>query len=456
MFLSSNDIHNITEWTYKVVDNSITTKFFTPFWNFIVSYIPHNISPNVLTLSGFICILYAYYLSFFLDDNYTFTCLKICFMIFAYMTLDAIDGKHSRQTKTSSPLGELLDHMCDAISTVFLSLLLCRVLNITDTIHTWYITMAAQNMFMSEHIRAIYTKTIVFNRYTGPGEALIVYLVIILSTIYDDTIFNYVLPRLDTFYIGLYMVTILYVCYTLFYIIKAKYHDISIMLVSIICLKIIQLISMYFLEPTLFNIIADGLVMAIITCEIIIVKMAHKNFHPYLTAAFICSLGSSFIVYPKVIFYIISIVSEISIHLNIPVIKSTKNVLCLGVFDMCHEGHTKLFINASKLGTTLYVGVHSDKDVESYKRIPYMTHDERVAAVKNYRGVYKVIKNAPLIIDEAFINKYNIHVVVCDQQYFNDVNDKYYTVPRNLGILKCIERTPNISTSELIQKIKNQ
>ena len=37
-----------------------------------------------------------------------------------------------------------------------------------------------------------------------------------------------------------------------------------------------------------------------------------------------------------------------------------------------------------------------------------MTHDERVAAVKNYRGVYKVIKNAPLIIDEAFINKYNI------------------------------------------------
>jgi len=29
---------------------------------------------------------------------------------FIYQTLDAVDGKHARQTKSSSPLGQLFDH----------------------------------------------------------------------------------------------------------------------------------------------------------------------------------------------------------------------------------------------------------------------------------------------------------------------------------------------------------
>ena len=35
---------------------------------------------------------------------------------FIYQSLDAIDGKQARRTGTSSPLGELFDHGCDAIS----------------------------------------------------------------------------------------------------------------------------------------------------------------------------------------------------------------------------------------------------------------------------------------------------------------------------------------------------
>ncbi|VDN13330.1 unnamed protein product [Dibothriocephalus latus] len=37
--------------------------------------------------------------------------------VFVYQTLDALDGKQARKTDTSSPLGELFDHGCDAIST---------------------------------------------------------------------------------------------------------------------------------------------------------------------------------------------------------------------------------------------------------------------------------------------------------------------------------------------------
>ncbi|GFR76104.1 choline/ethanolaminephosphotransferase 1 [Elysia marginata] len=37
--------------------------------------------------------------------------------LFIYQTLDAIDGKQARRTKSSTPLGELFDHGCDSIST---------------------------------------------------------------------------------------------------------------------------------------------------------------------------------------------------------------------------------------------------------------------------------------------------------------------------------------------------
>lgn len=36
--------------------------------------------------------------------------------VFLYQTLDATDGKQARRTGSSSPLGELLDHGCDAMS----------------------------------------------------------------------------------------------------------------------------------------------------------------------------------------------------------------------------------------------------------------------------------------------------------------------------------------------------
>lgn len=42
-----------------------------------------------------------------------------------YQSLDAIDGKQARRTNSSSPLGELFDHGCDSISTVFVSLAVC-------------------------------------------------------------------------------------------------------------------------------------------------------------------------------------------------------------------------------------------------------------------------------------------------------------------------------------------
>jgi phosphatidylglycerophosphate synthase len=54
--------------------------------------------------------------------NYCFILAAFC--VWAYSTLDAIDGKQARRTKSSSPLGQLFDHGCDSFATAFFILAL--------------------------------------------------------------------------------------------------------------------------------------------------------------------------------------------------------------------------------------------------------------------------------------------------------------------------------------------
>ena len=51
--------------------------------------------------------------------------------LFAYNTLDSIDGKQARRTKSSSPLGQLFDHGCDSFSMGFFILGVCHAAKIS-------------------------------------------------------------------------------------------------------------------------------------------------------------------------------------------------------------------------------------------------------------------------------------------------------------------------------------
>ena len=51
-----------------------------------------------------------------------------------------------------------------------------------------------------------------------------------------------------------------------------------------------------------------------------------------------------------------------------------------------------------------------------------------------------------------FVEEHNIHIVLCSPEY-DKPEDKYYKVPRELGILKVCDRTEGISTSDIIKRI---
>ena len=115
---------------------------------------------------------------------------------------------------------------------------------------------------------------------------------------------------------------------------------------------------------------------------------------------------------------------------------------------MCHRGHMNLFKNCLKFGDSVIVGVHNDEDVMSYKHCPVVSHEERVRTVELCKNVHEVIPNAPLVMDDDFIEKYRIEAVVCSEEY-DRADDHYYRAARERGILHVLGRTTGISSSEI-------
>ena len=63
--------------------------------------------------------------------------------------------------------------------------------------------------------------------------------------------------------------------------------------------------------------------------------------------------------------------------------------------DLIHPGHINIIKEAAKLGE-LTVGLLTDKAIASYKRLPYMTLEQRWSVVENIKGVSNVVEQSTL------------------------------------------------------------
>lgn len=134
------------------------------------------------------------------------------------------------------------------------------------------------------------------------------------------------------------------------------------------------------------------------------------------------------------------------IDYNIIEIKNIYTAYTYGVYDMFHIGHLNLFKRIKQNFDKLIVGVHNDEQVITYKQKPIIPYKDRLEIVKSCKYVDEVIENAPLIITDQILNNFKSDYVVAGAENENYI-DKYYQVNKNN--LHLIERTKNISTSEL-------
>ena len=136
-----------------------------------------------------------------------------------------------------------------------------------------------------------------------------------------------------------------------------------------------------------------------------------------------------------------------------------KKIVYVGMSaDLIHHGHLNIIQEAAKLGEVT-VGLLTDQAIASYKRLPFLSFDQRRIIVENIKGVHKVIPQDTLDYSE------NLRLIKPDYVVHGDdwrtgiqkeTRDRVIEILREWGgSLVEIEYTKGISSTILNETIKN-
>ncbi|KAK1906178.1 Cholinephosphotransferase 1 [Dissostichus eleginoides] len=128
--LSPAQLKRLEEHKYSASGRSLFEPPCQVYWNWLVEQTPIWIAPNTLTIVGLMInilttVVLVYYCPTATEEAPAWAFIMSALGLFIYQSLDAIDGKQARRTNSSSALGELFDHGCDAVSTVFVAVGSC-------------------------------------------------------------------------------------------------------------------------------------------------------------------------------------------------------------------------------------------------------------------------------------------------------------------------------------------
>ncbi|XP_024527721.1 choline/ethanolaminephosphotransferase 1 isoform X1 [Selaginella moellendorffii] len=181
-YIGKHGLEALHRYKYSGVDKSYMAKYvFQPFWSRFVNLFPLWMPPNMITLSGFLLVVASAFLSYVYSPHMDSPSPKWVhflhgLLLFLYQTFDAVDGKQARRTNSSSPLGELFDHGCDALSCAFETMAFgASVMSGSHTLWFWAIATVPFYMATWEHY---FTNTLILPEVNGPTEGLmLIYLI---------------------------------------------------------------------------------------------------------------------------------------------------------------------------------------------------------------------------------------------------------------------------------------
>ncbi|XP_077561074.1 cholinephosphotransferase 1-like isoform X2 [Haemaphysalis longicornis] len=192
--LSPQQLKRLSEHKYSCSGASFMDPFMQPFWNWVTSKCPLWLAPNLMTLSGLFVnivtsLILVYYSPTATQEVPRWAFLLCALGLFVYQTLDACDGKQARRTGTSSPLGELFDHGCDSISTVFVALAVCIAVKL-GSYPAWmfFQCFVAITLFYCAHWQTYVSGTLRFGKFDVTEAQFSVIMIHLISAIFGPDI----------------------------------------------------------------------------------------------------------------------------------------------------------------------------------------------------------------------------------------------------------------------------
>ncbi|CAO3659866.1 unnamed protein product [Umbelopsis ramanniana] len=177
-YISPKYRSNLSKYKYSGTDKSLLSRYvLNPFWNRLVKVFPLWVAPNLITMSGLLCVMLNLATLLYYSPDLG-TCPNWCYYSFAvglfvYQSLDAIDGKQARRTGTSGPMGELFDHGCDALNTTIEFLLVTSSLHYGQSWLTVLSLASSLGAFYLSTWEEYHTGTLYLSYFSGPVEGII-------------------------------------------------------------------------------------------------------------------------------------------------------------------------------------------------------------------------------------------------------------------------------------------
>ena len=127
--------------------------------------------------------------------------------------------------------------------------------------------------------------------------------------------------------------------------------------------------------------------------------------------------------------------------------------------DILHPGHIKIIKVSQEYGRVM-VGLFTDEAIASYKRIPYMTYEQRKIVIENVKGVDEVVPQLTRDYEDnlrKYKPDYMVHGTDWREGPLADVREKAIKILAEWGgrIIEP-EYTQGVSSSLIQKQIKER
>ncbi|XP_068275366.1 choline/ethanolaminephosphotransferase 1 isoform X1 [Nyctibius grandis] len=195
--LSKHQLKRLEEHKYQSAGRSLLEPLMQGYWEWLVGRVPAWIAPNLITIIGlliniFTTLLLVYYCPTATEQAPPWAYIACACGLFIYQSLDAIDGKQARRTNSSTPLGELFDHGCDSLSTVFVVLGTCIAVQLgTNPDWMFFCCFAGTFMFYCAHWQTYVSGTLRFGIFDVTESVLCTVAIQLLTGTLGPWFWNY-------------------------------------------------------------------------------------------------------------------------------------------------------------------------------------------------------------------------------------------------------------------------